>query len=123
VRQRRGGGYFVLIGKDAGGLFAYGEHAPGLAPDGGLGLELGRIDFSGTAKDFKAEYFNGPRTKWYVSLGGDWSIGGAYAWSFAGENNKYKLTASSATISYGMSMFGFFSIGGNKGNIVKPWWR
>jgi hypothetical protein len=114
------GGYFILVGDHAGRFFPFTEGAAGIGPDGGLSGEIARVDFSGNPKDFKVEYLYGERQKGYGGIGsGWWSVGGGYAYGDAGKGSKYTISATSASISFGGSLFGLFSLGYNIGNI-KP---
>jgi len=72
-------GFFVILaGSDAGMILPFTEVAGGGASEIGLGVELGRIDFTGPIERYKANLLFGPR--WKVWLGpstGIFGISGA----------------------------------------------
>lgn len=62
------GQFFILNGPDRGKFIGYNEVAGGMAPEMGVGVELGRIDFIGSG-DFYTDYLEGSRDKYWAGIG------------------------------------------------------
>lgn len=75
------GGFFILAGNDRGSFIPYKEFAGGVGIELGVGMELGRVDFSGKPQQFLSAYLEGTREKFWIN--GNplplLSIGGAYS--------------------------------------------
>ncbi|NPD83136.1 RHS repeat-associated core domain-containing protein [Lentimicrobium sp. L6] len=109
------GVFFILAGKDKGSFVAFKEVAGGASPSGGIGIEFGRVDFSGPADKFSSTDLFGMRVKSWVSVSVA-DIGRTTGYTIAG----YEITTTSVTLGISLSPFGPFSGGYNKGE-VKPY--
>lgn len=118
TRSRRGLWLFFHSNwSDKGKFVSFNEIADGGALDGGVGLEMGRVDYLGNPMDFRAKYLFGGREKFSGSMNqGIFSAGGAYSKS---EYDGIGVLSTSIKLGFGLSPSLLFLVGYNLG-VIKP---
>jgi RHS repeat-associated protein len=111
------GYFFILIGVDKGKFVSFNEIAGGGALDGGVGLEMGRVDYLGNPQLFNSKVLFGAREKIFGSLNqGLFSVGGAYSLS---EYQNKRVLATSIQLGFGLSP-SLLLLGGYNLGVIKP---
>jgi RHS repeat-associated protein len=113
------GVFFMLTGNDKGVFKSFTEIAGGAATDISLGIEIGRIDISGSSNDVSISDLYGIRDKLWVSVStgnAGLFIGGSLSWS---SSRGQTVTAGSVQIGGFISIFPVIFGGYNHGSI-KP---
>ncbi len=110
------GEYFILAGDHAGQTIPFTEIAGGVAPEGGVGVEIGRVDVEGDLSKFNPEKdLFGPREKYWGGVGEGISAGGAYSYGYTNEDRR-KVETKSLQVGIGLSAL-IISGGYNTGEI------
>jgi len=113
------GGVFMLVGPDKGKFYGFYEIAGGIAPEGGVGVELGRIDYWGNNSQFDHKDIYGSREKYFASVspfGEFLSIGVGCATS-RDQQTGALITTTALQVGLGLST-PFVSGGYNTGNVI-----
>jgi hypothetical protein len=106
---------FILAGKEAGELLPFTEFAGGGSNHAEAGFEIGRIDYTRNADDFKGNYIYGERNKVFIGAGEGFGGGIGLAWGKVPKNRGNIITT---TISAGFSISPvFLNAGFNNGEI------
>ena len=76
------GQFFILVGEQKGEFIGFTEQAGGVAPEMGVGAELGRVDYTGDISNFSPGMLEGFRRKIWLGAGvGAAGIGLGAVWS------------------------------------------
>ena len=110
------GGVFILAGPDKGKFYEFKELAGGVAAEGGVGVEVGRIDYWGNSSDFQGIDIYGARTKYFLTFEEGPGLGVGLSIS----NHKdtgLKITTTVIQAGFGLTPF-VISVGRNEGHVV-----
>jgi len=114
--EKNYGYYFVLIGEDAGRIKSFNEIAGGGSSEISLGLEIGRVDFTGIPNYFHSNFLFGFREKGWIGAGEIFGGSSKVSWSHVGKNY---IISNNISIGFSVSIIPGISIGYNRGNIEK----
>jgi RHS repeat-associated protein len=115
------GWFLTMVGSDLGKISSFSELAAGGSWDASLGIEVGRVDYTGNPNDFKADFFYGERFKGWgsVALPYGFSVGGGFAMSSQLDDGHYAI-AYAIQGAWGFNPIpGWLTLGFNRGDI-KP---
>jgi hypothetical protein len=111
----------MLSGPNKGQFVPFYEVAGGIGTDGGVGFEVGRLDYWGKRANFTKEDIYGERNKGYASIspfGELLSLGLSDAVT-SKDNDGNRMNISSFQLGLGLST-PFVSGGWNTGHTIKP---